>query len=164
MAHCEDIAGRVLVVTTSNGTKCVHAALSGAADLLVGSTVNASATANVAYTLAQRHLTGITLVAAGLGGQPALEDTFAQRLLAMRLIALGALPVRSVDPIQESESLETFLRSKAAGVLTRLDYADDVELCAQIDLWDTVAVHERDGFRTVEATVRDASQISLAER
>ena len=66
LAHEAEIAGRLLVLTTSNGTQCMSAALPGATSVLVGSVVNAAAVASAALALARYHGCGITLVAAGL--------------------------------------------------------------------------------------------------
>jgi 2-phosphosulfolactate phosphatase len=146
LAHADEVGRRVLVVTTSNGTRCVNAALAGAAAVLVGSTVNASAVAGAGWELAQEHGADIALVAAGLHNRPASEDTFAQGLLAERLTDRGAVPALPVPRVREADSLRIFLDSAAAGRLTRLGYVEDVRFCAQIDVWDTVAVYRDDGF------------------
>lgn len=146
LAHRGEVSGRTLVLTTSNGTRCVNAALDGAAAVLIGSTVNASAAASAAVALARAHQRDVTLVAAGLGGQAAGEDTFAQRLLAARLVALGAVLQSPVAPVDEAESLRVFLDSEAAGRLTQLGYVRDVHFCAQIDAWESVPVYRADGF------------------
>jgi 2-phosphosulfolactate phosphatase len=145
LAHGDEIEGRVLVVTTSNGTRCVNAALGGAA-ILVGSTVNARACAEAALELAQAHGADVTLVAAGLHDQPATEDTYAQGVLARRLRDLGAVVAATAADVDEAESQRVFSDSEAAGRLTRLGYAQDVRLCAQIDVWDTVPIYDGDGF------------------
>jgi phosphosulfolactate phosphohydrolase-like enzyme len=146
LAHRAEVEGRVLVVTTSNGTRCVNAALGGATAILVGSTVNASAVAGAAWKLAQERGADVTLLAAGLRDQPSSEDTYAQGLLASRLVDLGAVPAVAVPDVQEADSLSIFVESEAAGRLTVLGYAEDVRLCAQIDVWDTVPIHRQDGF------------------
>ena len=146
LAHRSEVSGRALVLTTSNGTRCVNAALDGAAAVLIGSAVNASAAAHAALSLAKAQDRDVTLVAAGLGGQPASEDTFAQRLLAARLVALGAVLQPDVEPVDEAESLSVFLDSEAAGRLTRLGYVRDVHFCAEIDAWASVPVYRADGF------------------
>ena len=145
-AHKEEIAGRVVVLTTSNGTRCMNAALPGAASLLAGSVVNASALASMALALAQRHRCGITLVAAGLEGKPAVEDAFAVGLLAWRLARMGAVLSEGIPEVREQDSLGVFLGSEPAARLTALGYAQDVRLCAQVDLWDTVPMHVGGGF------------------
>jgi phosphosulfolactate phosphohydrolase-like enzyme len=151
VAHRAEVSGRVLVVTTSNGTRCVHAALPNAAAVLIGSTVNAGAVALAAHLQACQQTTDVTLVAAGLDGGPAPEDTFAQRLIAMRLCDLGAVPLGVLEPVDEGQSLQVFLHSEAAGVLAGLGYEDDIRLCAQIDIWDTVPLYGGDGFHAVGA-------------
>ena len=145
LAHRPEVKGRVLVVTTSNGTRCVNAAL-GAAAVLVGSTTNARAVAGAAWDLALEHGADVTLLAAGLRDQPSSEDTYAQGLLTRRLVDLGAVPAVPIPDGQEADSLSIFVRSEAAGRLTGLGYAEDVRLCAQIDVWDTVPIHRQDGF------------------
>lgn len=146
LAHRHEIAGLVLVLTTSNGTRCIDAAQSGAAALLIGSTVNASAVARAAARLARRHGSDIALVAAGLDGGPAAEDTFSQRVIAKRLSALGALPAAPLPIIDEADSLDVFLGSRSASRLTQLGYADDVRFCAQVDVWDTVPIYREGSF------------------
>ena len=146
LAHRDEVQGQVLVVTTSNGTRCVNAALEGASDVLVGSTVNAASATRAAFSLSCDCACDVTLVAAGLGGSPADEDTFAQRLLAGRLVDLGAVPRTALVPVDEQGSLGVFLGGEAAGRLTELGYRDDIRFCAQIDVWDTVPIYRSDGF------------------
>lgn len=145
-AHRHEIAGLALVLTTSNGTRCIDAAQGGAAALLVGSTVNASAVARTAFRLARRHGRHIALVAAGLDGDPAAEDTFSQRVIARRLSALGALPAAPLPIVKETDSLDVFLGSRSAARLVQLGYAEDVRFCAQVDVWDTVPIHREGSF------------------
>ena len=146
LAHRDQVQDQVLVVTTSNGTRCVNAALEGASAVLVGSTVNAAAVSRAAFSLARDHACDVTLVAAGLVGKPADEDTFAQGLLAGRLAGLGAVPQADLAPVDESDSLGVFLGGEAAGRLTELGYQDDIRFCAQVDVWDTVPIYRSDGF------------------
>jgi phosphosulfolactate phosphohydrolase-like enzyme len=117
---------------------------------LIGSTVNAGAAAAAAQLQAHRQKADVTLVAAGLHGDLAPEDTFAQRLIAMRLCDLGATLTSTLEPVDKRQSLQVFLGSEAAGVLTRLGYEDDIRLCAQVDIWDTVPLYSGDGFRAVD--------------
>ena len=145
-AQRAEVAGRTLVLTTSNGTRCVHAALGGAAAVLVGSTVNAGAVSARAFARAGQRGCDVTLVAAGLGGGPADEDRFAQGVLAGRLVRLGAVLAESVAEVCEADSQEVFARSGAAARLTELGYGEDVLFCSQIDVWDTVPIYRQDGF------------------
>ena len=145
------LADSTVVLTTSNGTRCVDGAREGAAALLIGSTVNARAVADAALACAIERDADITVLAAGLGGQPAQEDTYAQALLAGLLVQRGAKPVQPVAPASAYASRAVFTGSRAARGLTQLGYVDDVALCARIDLWDTVPVYGDDGFRRLHA-------------
>jgi 2-phosphosulfolactate phosphatase len=151
LAHRAEVKGRVLVVTTSNGTRCVDAALEGATAVVVGSTVNARAVARAAWELGVERGVDVTLVAAGLRDETSVEDTYAQRLLAERLFDLGAAPAVPIPGVLEADSLRVFANSEAAGRLTNLGYAEDVRFCAQIDVWDLVPVYRDDGFYALPA-------------
>jgi phosphosulfolactate phosphohydrolase-like enzyme len=142
----QDLAGRTLILTTSNGTRCVQAALGGGAGVLIGAAVNASAVADQAWSLACRLEAGITIVAAGLRDEPTEEDTFVQRLIAARLSRRGAVPALPIPEVREADILAVFLATGPARLLTRLGYGEDVRSCAQVDLWDTVPVYRADGF------------------
>jgi phosphosulfolactate phosphohydrolase-like enzyme len=144
--HRQELAGQTLVLTTSNGTRCVQAALPGAACVLAGSTVNAGSVARTAWAFAGRAGRDITLAAAGLDGQPAGEDTFSAALIGERLARLGATLDEGWKCVREEDSLDVFLRSGSAARLTELGYAHDVRLVAQIDLWDLVPVYADGGF------------------
>jgi 2-phosphosulfolactate phosphatase len=145
-AHRDEIAGRTFVLTTSNGTRCIDAALAGAADLLVGSTLNATAAARVALALARQQGCGISLVAAGLQDQPAEEDAYAVGVIGARLASLGARLPTHIHPVAETDSLRVFQTSSSAKALVCLGYDEDVRFCAQVDLWETVPVYCGGGF------------------
>jgi 2-phosphosulfolactate phosphatase len=146
LKHRADIAGRLLILTTSNGTRCMNAALPRAAGVLVGSVGNAAAVAGAALAMARHRGRGITLVAAGLEGQPTDEDTFSAALLAGRLAGAGIALSTEIPQIREADSLKVFLSSKPASRLTALGYGEDIRLCAQVDLWSAVPVYADGGF------------------
>ena len=151
LAHASDVAGHVLVLTTSNGTRTISAALGGASELLVGSTVNATAAADTLMKHAVAHSSDITLVGAGLGEERSEEDGYAQRLIAGHLVARGAIVDDAFEPALASASLRVFDGTRAAARLRHLGYADDVRLCAQVDLWETVPIYHGDGFYLLSA-------------
>jgi phosphosulfolactate phosphohydrolase-like enzyme len=144
--HRAEIAGRTLVLTTSNGTRCIYAAVHGAADVLVGSTVNARAVARAAFALAEAQGTGVSLVAAGIGGLPAAEDTFSQGLIGGHLTKLGVVPAGWTPSAEAEHSAAVFLGASAARALAKLGYAQDTRLCAQVDLWESVPRYRNGGF------------------
>ena len=108
----ERVAGRTIVMTTSNGTRALAAAR-GAAAVGVAALVNAAA----ATAWAQGHGGDIVLICSGELGQPSLEDSVCAGLLAGRLAR--ALPDAVLTPAAEEA------RALAEG------YAKDVSRLAQ---------------------------------
>lgn len=154
LARQDEIAGKTIVFTTTNGTRCIDAAAAHhdavsahrAAAILIGAPVNAAALARTAFDLAQAHQVDVTLVAAGLHDQARDEDTFGQMLLAHRLAALGAQPIDTLPPIDEADSPAVFLGAPSGHYLSSLGYAADVRLCAEIDRWEVVPVYRQGYF------------------
>jgi 2-phosphosulfolactate phosphatase len=144
--HRADIAGQILVLTTSNGTRCIQSALTGASALLVGSPVNASAVAQIACALAQEQRCDVTLVQAGLQGRPTDEDTFSARLIAGQMLERGAVAAQPIPRVRPEDSLDVFMHAEPAARLTALGYAQDIPFCARTDVWDTVPIYRSDGF------------------
>jgi 2-phosphosulfolactate phosphatase len=151
LANQDRLRGQTLVLTTSNGTRCVQAALqAGATAVLSGALPNAGAVVQTAWKLAGRTAprgvrergNDITLLAAGIEDEPTVEDSFAARWLLQALIgrfgdAVGHAPF---EPVVASDSIELFRTSEAGVRLTGLGYADDVAYCAQIDVLRAVPV------------------------
>jgi 2-phosphosulfolactate phosphatase len=141
------LRGQTLVLTTSNGTRCVHAAVAaGAAAVLSGALPNADATVLAAWRLADRHGRHITLLAAGIDDEVAIEDTFAARWLLQALVSLGrqaGVPVghAPLAPVAAADSAEVFRTSEAGVRLTGLGYAADVAYCARIDVLRIVPLY-----------------------
>ncbi len=147
LAGRDEIAGKTIVFTTTNGTRCIDAAAAHrAAAILIGAPANAAALARVAFDLAQAHQVDVTLVAAGLHDQARDEDTFGQMLLAHRLAALGAQPIDALPSIDEADSLAVFLDAESGQYLSSLGYAADVRLCAEIDRWEVVPIYRQGYF------------------
>ncbi len=138
----ERVAGRQLIMTTTNGTAAL-ASVASARRVLIASLLNVDA---VARELAETD-DSITIVCAGRERRFALEDAICAGTLALRLYrrqgrrrnwsdaALAAAQLaRRYLP-----SIERTLRRAAAGrALMELGFADDVAYCAQLDLYDVV--------------------------
>lgn len=150
LAHQADIAGRALVLTTSNGTRCTLAAL-GAAAILIGAPINARACAQAAFERAQAARCGITLVAVGINDEPTEEDTYSQGLIGGYLIELGAQAAAPLPSAVPAACLDVFLSARPAARLIALGYFQDIHFCAQIDLWDIVPVYQ-DGVFVIAPT------------
>ena len=143
--------GRRVIFTTTNGARCLVAAR-GAAAVYFGTTTNASAVARVAL----RHAEGVVLIPAGLehaAPEAATEDRAAAACIAAIAgaeISEGAgIYATYRDRLTPAGLLEVFCSAPHAANLRAVGLADDLELCARMDLTDAVPVvaryEERDG-------------------
>jgi 2-phosphosulfolactate phosphatase len=146
----DQVKGRTIVSTTTNGTRalraCAHAKM-----VLAGAFLNLNATAN---SLRRQKVETIMLVCAGTGENTALEDVLAAG-------ALCEILARSKKPPVLSDSariaLATFQRSKGEGRLAGMiresenarrllaipELRKDVEFCLRRDVFDLVAGMKR---------------------
>jgi len=77
-----------------------------------------------------------------------IEDLFAARLIAQRLVVMGAVLADGEwgDHPAESKAAEVFMNSPSGQKLRSLGYGEDVAFCAQIDVLDAVPIYRDDGF------------------
>lgn len=140
------VAGRTLVMTTTNGTPALLAA-TGAGACLIAALLNVEA---VAQRVVERG-DDVLILCAGREGRFALEDAVCAGVLVQRVRAVGRAPLRLDDGARAAitlagrgTSLETTLRRSAAGRgLRRIGRGDDIAFCAQLDLHNVVPVFEQ---------------------
>ena len=137
MGRSTEVRGRRVILTTSNGTRCVAAA-TGARAVLVGAMPTAAAVACAARAMAEQWGTDIYIVAAGWIGNPAEEDQLAGEAIAARIEA-HTLP-------NESDYPARFAQSEAGRRLHGLGYADDVAYCARPDTLNLAPALTDEGF------------------
>ena len=145
-----DVQGRQIAFTSTTGAQRMVDCL-GASSILVGTTINATAVARRAATLARGANVPIVIIPAGLATNPDMleeEDWLGAVVLAANTdIPLSA---GSDEPFEHFQQLirspglhERFLRSPHGERLVRLGFRDDIQLCAQVDLIrDTVPILE----------------------
>ena len=112
------VAGRPIVVTTTNGTAAI-AACSEAREVLVAAVVNRSAAAALARSLAVRHGgVDIHLVCAGTDGAPTEEDVLAAGAI---LDAAARLPGAEADAVDVAgiDALAGYRAAVTAGPTAR---------------------------------------------
>jgi len=135
------VAGRTLVMSTTNGTPALLAA-AGSAERLVCALLNAGA---VAGRLAASELDALILCS-GREGRFAYEDAYCAGLVLRRLRRLqprvrtddaGRAVLRLLGRGQGSP-LPVLRRSAAARRLLELGLGQDVQFCAQVDLHEVV--------------------------
>jgi 2-phosphosulfolactate phosphatase len=136
-----DLQGKRVIFTSTTGAQRLVDCL-GAAAIIVGTTINASAVARQVSATAQAEGVPIVIIPAGLATDSkviAEEDWLGAAILAAHL----GLPVHqaSVRPFQQYQRLiqsagllQGFLTSSHGQQLVRLGFADDIRMCAQVDL------------------------------
>lgn len=139
----ERVAGRTLVMTTTNGTPALLAS-AGSAECLVGALVNARA---VAQRIAAAGRDAV-IVCSGREGRFAYEDAYCAGVILRELRALRR-GVRTGDAgraaqrLAGSRSVAGVLRATAAAQrLLELGMDRDVDFCAQLHLHDAVPVFD----------------------
>ncbi|HTX60848.1 MAG TPA: 2-phosphosulfolactate phosphatase [Methanobacterium sp.] len=139
----KDLNGEVLVLTTTNGTRILEDISSST--VLVGSFLNALATASKASELAVNH---IEVVMAGVKGVFAIEDF----LCAGEIIS--HLPISELDEYARAAVMaaetpgrvdDAVLNSNSALGLRSLGLFKDVEFCLKRDIYNTVPIY-KDGI------------------
>ena len=145
------VAGKLIVMTTTNGTRAMRAC-ADAAGLLAGSFLNLTATVKF---VAREKPERLCLVCAGTGEAAALEDTLAAGAFCEALWLLkfesepddSALIARGAF-LDAGENLADAIRqsSNARRLLRLPEFRDDVEFCLGQDLLGLVAVRDAEGI------------------
>ncbi|MFC2175120.1 2-phosphosulfolactate phosphatase [archaeon] len=130
--------GKTLVISTTNGTRCLKAA--GNSQVLIGALVNCSATAAAAKQMAKKMGTGISLVTAGYRGAPAEEDDYT----AVQIMKA----INGEEPDAKDESV--FKSSGTAHRLAGWGYAEDVLFCSQRDIYNIVPIYKNNEIVVLE--------------
>lgn len=152
----EKVAGKVVVLTTTNGTRAIHRAASGSRAVLIGSILNAGAVAREALKIGR----DIVFICAGTKDQFSLEDTAAAGIIMVELYSLRA--GNSVLPCSDltvaawrlgefyiHNPLQALYDSLHGQKLADMGLAEDIEWCARLNYYDIVPVY-RSGIITVK--------------
>lgn len=144
------VAGRTIVMTTTNGTRALRAC-AGAKATLIASFLNLRVTTN---WLREKHPSSLLLVCSGTYEEPALEDTLAAGAVCERIWPLyagghvsdSAEIARRIYPLMQSNLLEA-MKSARNGrrLLAHRELRDDVWLCLQRETVSLVAGLGADG-------------------
>lgn len=148
----EKVRGKRLILTTTNGTKAFHSVTS-AAEILVGSFFNISATAQRCFK-PERDL---LIFPSGDEENFSLEDTVCGGMLIDRIIKKGKRSVTLTDASHsahilferfEANLVEAFRLSRHGKELIDRGHEEDLPYCAQIDIMDIVPIFNRDVIRS----------------
>lgn len=147
------VAGKSLVMTTTNGTRAVLAA-DGFPRILAASFNNLAAVC--------RHLEGqteVSIICAGTDGAPTEEDTLLAGAILAALPAGEGRPVSPGPGTPEREAWDLFFGHLSSGLtlaerfkqtrggrnLVAAGYDDDLQECARVDSTTTIGVIDPDG-------------------
>jgi 2-phosphosulfolactate phosphatase len=141
----ERIDEKVIILTTTDGTKAIESA-KGATHVLIGSFLNASAGGRRLYEIARKKNCGISLIACGKKGRISIEDFLCAGKILETLptdeyvlsdSALAALLASKGTGKRISELVRSGEHSKA---LEEIGLVEDVELCLGVDHYSIVPV------------------------
>jgi 2-phosphosulfolactate phosphatase len=136
-----EVQGKRVVFTSTTGAQRLVDCL-GASEIVVGTTINATAVARQVTGMAQAESVPIVIIPAGLATDPSVvaeEDWLGATTLAART----GFPIHQASEkpfqqyqrlIQSAGLLEGFLQSSHGQKLVHLGFTDDIRLCAQVDL------------------------------
>lgn len=129
------VGGRIVVMSTTNGTKAAHAAAKTAKHVLLASLYNAHAAARKALELATEE---VAILCAGKEGRVGLDDLYTAGVLAEYLGLMGEMEPEDGARIALSvkrayqDPLEALSLSAAAQALKGVGLEADVPFCAQV--------------------------------
>jgi 2-phosphosulfolactate phosphatase len=140
----ERIEGRIVVLTTTNGTRAFRA-IEGARDVIACAFLNVSATAR----WLRRAGLDVLIVCAGRNGHFCFEDAVGGGMLIDRLSRLSDRPLELSDAARavhllysanQGNLLEVLRGCEWGRDIIRKGFGADLEICAQVDLTDVVPV------------------------
>jgi 2-phosphosulfolactate phosphatase len=143
--NAANVAGRTLLLTTTNGTQAIHDALAAHA-VLIGAMPNRRAVARRAAALGRR----LVFVSAGTVGAVSCEDTL---VAGATIAALLEEPGSAAWHLEDSARValaawrgaadclaEIFHQTWGGAFIAQLGLEDDLAVCAQVDTLDVVPV------------------------
>lgn len=142
--HSKTVAGKDIILTTTNGTQAIQAAWNSRT-LFIGTFLNIS-------SVAQKSLQSgddIVILCAGRCGTFSLEDSVCAGMLVKRLCALGGSVINMRDSALAAKRLfdsfcgnisSVFYMSEHGKILLSLGMERDLDFCASLDVCSTVPV------------------------
>jgi 2-phosphosulfolactate phosphatase len=145
----EDVKGKTIVISTTNGTQAIEAA-KGKATIVIGSFLNLSAVAN--WLKIQKK--DVLILCAGWKNKFNMEDSLFAGALANQLIASDEFYTLCDSTIAAgylfelaSDDLYAFLeKSSHRHRLKNLDLETDIKFCLQVDTLSCIPIYIQDGL------------------
>lgn len=168
-----DLRGRRAVLSTSNGTRALHA-VAAAPAVLVGCLLNRAAVSRAALGLASRQALAVSVVCAGnnLGTAFSLDDCFAAGALVAQLavdlhsdttgpqpqLTDAAVMARRLYESYGGDALAAFREAGHGRALEGIGFAEDLRRCAELDRYAAVPQLQREQGQLIlqRVAVREA--------
>jgi 2-phosphosulfolactate phosphatase len=147
----EKVRGKRLIMTSTNGTKAFHSVTS-AAEVLVGSFFNISATAERCF----KESGELLIFPSGDEKNFSLEDTVCGGMLIDRILKIGKKSITLTDASYsarilyqrfEANLVEAFRISRHGKELIDRGHEEDLPYCAQIDITNIVPIFKEGAIR-----------------
>lgn len=144
------VAGKVIILTTSNGTRALLLTASRAAVTAVAALVNVKAISH----WVRDQCRDLTLVCAGESGGVSLEDTVCAGLI-VETLATGGTPLELSDEATIARSVARDYRDRLADLsrdskwarhLARAGREKDLAVCLSLDAWPLVPLFRNGGL------------------
>ena len=140
-----ELAGRTVVLTTSNGTVAMQR-VAGARAVLVGCFMNARACCGAALELARSAGADLTVVCAGRQRRFALDDAACAGYLAATIAELEGGRISFTDAAQcalrlwrsYGDPMPAFQDSASGRRVVEIGHAEDLALCARMNVSEVV--------------------------
>lgn len=139
----ENVAGKTVVITTTNGTRAIRRAVQGKGDVLIGSLLNAGAVAEAALVKGKETV----IVCAGTRGEFSLEDIVAAGIIIKELEEKSgermpgsdlAVAARRLGEVYATKPLQALYDSLHGQKLAAMGLAKDLEWCARLNSFKLV--------------------------
>ena len=142
----KNVGEKTVISCTTNGTKAIHAA-KGAKNLLLGSILNASAVAQAVLDIGDP----VLFLCAGTQGSVSLDDVIGAGLMIDRILEKRSDLTLTDSAMIAHQSYRFFEKDLLSGLkqsahgekLTRMKRGNDLVLCSQIDIYDTIPVYDK---------------------
>lgn len=138
-----DLTGRELILSTTNGTRALHACPEGAIRL-AGSLYNAHAVTTLAHKLASERGSNISLVCSGKAGYFSMDDTVCAGHLLLELLhqdrelELEESAMAAIMLYKQNPPTETMEQWEAASEIIRVGLSEDLKYCTSMSVSNTV--------------------------
>jgi len=154
----ENVKGRVVILTTTSGTKAISLSKKGEW-VLIGAFLNAKAVAEASLKIAEKEETGISLVLAGKEGQFSLEDflcagAIAEDFPAERMELCDAVVAALLSFRGARHSLRKAVQqSSHARYLEKKGFKNDVEFCSKTNTFNIVPFFKEEAIVPLKTSI-----------